>query len=286
MLRCCRLFLLAMALWGSFSASPGIAGPDTWTDPISGIEFVWVPGGCLDLGQTPAETAHLLAQTSETYFAEQYADEPRRRACPEGVWLARTETTLAQWKAVTGQPGKGCGAANSPRHPAVFLTQGEARRFAIQLTDLHAAAGSGERFALPEEAQWEKACRAGGEGPFPRGDSIGPDEAVYNQRYHYLEKTPQGGAAPASPLPGASRKANALGLYDLPGNVAEWMEDFYTTDGRPPALEEADAPRVLKGGTWQSKPRDLRCAARVGVSPRHASCDVGFRLARLAPGPR
>ncbi|AGW14398.1 hypothetical protein DGI_2667 [Megalodesulfovibrio gigas DSM 1382 = ATCC 19364] len=210
------------------------AQPVTWTDPLSGIAFVWIPGGCFEMGMTPAEEAALRASVPERFFAKHYGDEPRRQACPEGFWMATREITQAQWTAVTGMPPQHCIDAQGETLPVTWVPWLEAAAFARALNGLHNGTQS---FALPSEAQWETACR---------------QQAA-----------------------GGSGRAEALrGLLDAPD---EWVDEYYTADGQPPAVEDPAAMRVLKGE---------RCSNRRGAVPGYVHCGVGFRLVRLAPGPQ
>jgi formylglycine-generating enzyme len=86
-------------------------------------------------------------------------------------------------------------------------------------------------------------------------------------------------------------KPNPWGLYDMLGNVAEWVEDCYTadysqarTDGRPMIVEPCPA-RVIRGGSWLKFPKNLRAANRVSGSPDFRSYTIGLRVARTSTFP-
>ena len=151
----------------------------TWVDPVSGIAFVWVQGGCYDMGMTDQEEAALRAAVPEWFFNKHYADEPRRQACPEGFWIAAQETTQAQWEAVTGYPHQACPGGDEATRPVVWITWSEADDFARTLTRLH---NGTETFMLPQEVHWEAACRqqetAGSNRPVLLGMLDTPDEWV------------------------------------------------------------------------------------------------------------
>ena len=113
----------------------------------------------------------------------------------------------------------------------------------------HKLAASGAKFALPTEAQWEYACRAGGTGKFCFGDDV--DRKSRGASTPGLKTTRSGTTHPVG-----QKKPNAWGLYDMHGNVWEWCADWYDAGyyGRSP---ENDPPgpssgtyRVLRGGGW------------------------------------
>ncbi len=136
---------------------------------------------------------------------------------------------------------------------------------------------TGQRYRLPSEAEWEYACRAGTTTRYAFGDAISARQANFDGK---VGKTTEVGAYPA----------NAWGLYDMHGNVLEWVEDVwhdtYTnapvdgsawTDG-----EGIKSPRerVYRGGTWFNNPRLLRSAFRIRGHPDYRSGILGFRVAR------
>lgn len=126
---------------------------------------------------------------------------------------------------------------------------------------------------LPTEAEWEIAASgAGGEWPFPTGENI--DKSLCN--YFSADTTPV-----------TSHPANALGLYDIAGNVYEWCYDWYDYNYYEKALQEPDNPegplqgvyRVLRGGCWKSLKEDLRCSRRHRNNPGTVNSTYGFRCA-------
>ena len=141
----------------------------------------------------------------------------------------------------------------------------------------------GRAYDLPSEAQWEYACRAATTTPFAFGNCLSTDDANY-------------GSADAVPadcrkafkedrrqlLPAASLKANAWGLFDLHGNLAEWCRDWY---GPYPAKPVKDpigpangTEKVIRGGHYLAEASACRSAARSRFLPDSASSAIGFRL--------
>jgi formylglycine-generating enzyme required for sulfatase activity len=140
-------------------------------------------------------------------------------------------------------------------------------------------------YRLPTEAEWEFACRAGTQTPFSTGGCLDAGtEANYN------------GTAPhpgclAGPYIGwtvdvRSYAANALGLYDMHGNLWEWCNDWYGEYGGPatdPGGPVVGDSRVFRGGAWDSGAQGCRSAVRLSDLPDRSYTGVGFRVVRTAP---
>lgn len=127
---------------------------------------------------------------------------------------------------------------------------------------------------LPTEAEWEYSARAGSQSAW----TFGSDERLLAD-YAWYDKN-----AGNEPHPVAQRKPNAWGLYDMHGNVWEWVADWYATY---PAAAQPDPPgpgkgelRVLRGGSYATPPGNLRSAYRGRVQPMIRDAFVGFRCAR------
>ena len=147
------------------------------------------------------------------------------------------------------------------------------------LTKLNAKIGGRGKFALPTEAQWEYACRAGSKTRYYFGD----DEARLGDYAWY-----QGNSGMKTHAVG-EKKPNAWGLYDMHGNVWEWCEDWYgpygaeaVTDPSGPAVVQVGLGRVSRGGSCLGLPAaGCRSASRYSTEPGMRLADTGFRVARL-----
>jgi len=187
--------------------------------------------------------------------------------------IGKTEVTQGQWKAVMGRlPEKLFFRQCGDNCPVENVSWDDVQEFIARLN-----AQSGKRYRLPSEAEWEYACRAGGTQRYCGGDN--PDElAWYGDR-----------KIGHSPHPVATRKPNAWGLYDMSGNVWEWVEDCYNNrysdaqrDGRSHTSGQCDA-RVLRGGSWSNDADTPRSANRYKRGAAARFKNNGFRLARGLP---
>lgn len=182
----------------------------------------------------------------------------------KGFWLAKTEVTQAQWDLVMG---------NNPSSfkgddlPVDNVSWDDAQEF-IKKANGGGMMPSGWKFALPTEAQWEYACRAGETGPY----SGGTIKEVAWYKGNSTSKTHDVG----------TKKANTWGLHDMHGNVREWCADWYDDElsgGGDPSGPSSGVERVFRGGSWRCEASSFcRAACR-----RRQSADfeyaTGFRPA-------
>ena len=248
-------------LWG---------GPEVETGP-KGIAFVQVCPGTFTMGSPPFEP-----DTTPKHL-EPYPDEaPAHPVVLDGFWIGRTETTQAQY---------GAGSA-APDLPAAEVTWTQADTFC---RDLDRPRNS----ALPTEAQWEYAARAGTQDPYPFPNDLAGlctyangagNEADWSDK-NTACSDPFKDAAPVGRFP-----PNPLGLYDMHGNLWEWVGDCYDDKayaGRgphptaaPPKDSGACEGRVLRGGSFDFEPRPLRSAVRFWNAPGGRNQFIGFRCVR------
>ena len=226
-----------------------LASPIILKLPLSislGMEFVYIEPGTFMMG-------------SPEYERGRFDDETQHQVTlTEGYYIQTTPVTQDQWEAVIGDNPSyfdECGGDC----PVENVSWYDAQDFISALNNLEDT----ERYALPTEAQWEYAARGGRETPFYFGRCLSTDQANYNGNYplsgcpkgEYREKT-----TPVKMFP-----ANVGGLYDMHGNVWEWVADRYgpypssaVTDPKGPS----SGIRVLRGGSWASGARHCRSANR------------------------
>ena len=196
-----------------------------------------------------------------------------------GFWLFDTACTQALWEAVMGEnPSRFKG----PDRPVENVNWNDCQEFLRRLNERL----PGLDLALPSEAQWEYACRAGMTTPFSFGATITPEQVNYNGDYPYAGG--KKGQYRHETVPVASLPPNPWGLYEMHGNVLEWTQDYWhgnyqgaPTDGSAWVSSNAGAGRVLRGGSWNNAARYVRAAYRHAYLPDSRDGSIGFRCARV-----
>lgn len=162
------------------------------------------------------------------------------------------------------------------RRPVINVSWEDAQAYAKWLSEQ-----TGKRYRLPSEAEWEYATRAGSKTQYWWGDTIGRGQANCDGCGSHWDNK--------QTAPVGSFKVNPFGLYDTAGNVWEWVEDCWhgnyndaPVDGR--AWEEENGgicgQRVIRGGSWDGGPRDLRSSDRSRTIADNRYLYLGFRLAQ------
>lgn len=236
-------------------------------DPAAGDRFYdcancpWmrtVPAGAVNFGSPAAEQGRDKDELVQ-----------RQQRIERGFAIGVYEVTVAEWTACMRDgacPKLGNWSKENPNPliPATSIGYADAQAFLGWLTNQ-----SGRSYRLPTEAEWEYASRAGTGTAFPWGDEITPAEANYDQTARYRDSP----TAPYRGYPEAvnAYPANAFGLYQMQGNVWEW------TTG---CADQSCRSRIVRGGSFQSVPAELRSANRYGVDAGKRKSDVGLRVAR------
>lgn len=255
------------APWSGSGLPSPRAGGESVRNSI-GMELVWLPAGSFEMGSP------LRLQ----------ADEPLHSVrITRPFAIGRTEVTQQQWHAVMGtrpwagepfvKEADGCAA--------VHVNWEEAVEFCDRLTKREALDATRQRYALPTEAQWEYACRAGTSTLWSFGD-----DASRLSGYAWWGGMKGDGPAAAEPYPHevAGKKPNPWGLHDMHGNVNEWCRDWYASDyyrvsppDDPPGPPTGER-RVVRGGHWRLPEAQTRSSNRAQVRATDRWGDLGFRV--------
>lgn len=138
------------------------------------------------------------------------------------------------------------------------------------------------QFRLPTEAEWEYACRAGSGDPFMTGKRLLSADANINGTTSFAGAPT--GAARGRTLPVGSFRPNDWGLFDMHGNVWEWLQDLHCPypEGAvvDPVGDCASKLRIIRGGSWYFGADSARCGLRYTHRPQDVGPSLGFRLAR------
>ena len=275
-------------------------GSKEWTEPATGMEFVWIPPGRFWMGQSEVDKKYLIQEIGEERYKELYLDELPRHAVQiqTGFWLGKHPVTQAQWLKVMGKNpshfNENRVGAEWGQHPVEQVSWNACQAFLRKLNAQASTsppaplqrrgetpspsgrAGAGSIFRLPSEAEWEYACRAGSEGLFCFGNDIEQlqDYAWYGEDWNKGSTHPVGVLQP-----------NAWGLYDMHGNVWEWCADNWhgnyehaPEDGGIWENKGEENRRLLRGGSWYIHPHVCRCAVRYRLLPDFCDLYYGVRV--------
>jgi len=222
-----------------------------------GMEFIFMPSGSFTMG-------------SSTGNGDE--EPPHEVKISQFFYLQTTQVTQGQWKEVMeDNPShfKDCGADC----PVENVSWDDAQRFIQKLNEKEGT----DRQRLPTEAEWECACRAGTTNVF----SFGDDMSQLGEYVWFADNSQ------SKTHPVGTRKPNPWGLYDMHGNVYEWVEDDYhdnyknaPDDGSSWVDDPRGTLRVIRGGSWYNDAQYCRSANRYSIPPNLRLNFLGFRLAR------
>jgi formylglycine-generating enzyme required for sulfatase activity len=204
--------------------------------------------------------------------------KPMEITLDHNFYMDRTEVTQTMFKGIMGNnPSFFKGDSTRPVENVSFIEAAgfcNRRSVAEGLAPCYSPASwSCDRtkngYRLPNEVEWEFACRAGKNTRFSWGTGVSPRHCWFK------------GNSGAVTHPVATAKPNSLGLYDMIGNVWEWCDDRYTPSRDSKSLTHWElGPKTLRGGSWSSAPDLLGSAVRDGGDPQGKSNGVGFRCVR------
>lgn len=233
----------------------------------------FAPGSCFRDGEdrpemvaVPAGTFWMGADVEADKFAS-VVERPRHLMKVRSFGIGKYPVTRREWAAYAG-------AAAGDELPVTKVSWREASDYAAWL-----ASTTGRSYRLATEAEWEYACRAGSDETFATGSSISLSQA----NFLCMDFGGKPGLGRLTSV--GSYPANAFGIYDMHGNVAELVADPWHDgyDGAPTDgsawLDPQPHLRVVRGGGWDALPRILRCAFRDAIDPGARFDNVGFRVA-------
>jgi len=251
-----------------------------------GMEFVSIPAGAFLMGLNDTDLAKNSVYDKKKYPKEAtldwYDDEiPQRRVNIKNFWLGRHEVTQAQWHEVMAtSPSSFGGCAQCP---VDSVNWDLAQDFIKRLN----AKNDGFTYRLPTEAEWEYAARAGTTTQFAFGDSLIAEQANFDGAGPYGENAAKGQFLKQTTTVG-SYQPNNWGLYDMHGNVYEWVEDIKSdnyldlpTDGSANLTKGDATMRVLRGGSWKDLGWFCRPFIRWNNEHGASNAEIGFRIVAL-----
>jgi formylglycine-generating enzyme required for sulfatase activity len=254
------------------------------------MKLVLIPKGTFMMGSPPDEKG---------------SEEDERRhevTISRDYHLGMHEVTQAQYTKIMGknpsefqgdrvaerdpETGRVVKEVDSANHPVDQVSWRDAVEFCQRLSALPEEKKAGRVYRLPTEAEWEYACRAGTKTAYSFGSQLNARQANCNGTFPYGTNTKGPNLKKTTPV--GKYPANALGLYDMHGNVYEWCSDWYgeypkgtATDPRGP---EEGLDRVYRGGCWFLGAVLCRSADRRRLDPSFRDFDLGFRVALTSSG--
>ena len=223
--------------------------------------MVFIKGGCYQMGDT---------------FGDGYSDErPEHKVCVDDFYLGKYEVTQKEWLDVMGSnPSqfRNCGE----NCPVENVSWTDVQKFLRKLNEQ-----TGRKYRLPTEAEWEYAARSGGKKEKWSGTSY--KSAL--PEYAWYSSNSGGFFSKRKTHPVGGKKPNGLGLYDMTGNVWEWLSDWFRKDyysNSPlnnPQGPDSGKLRVLRGGSWVDGRGLLRTTFRLRGTEGGLDGDTGFRIA-------
>jgi formylglycine-generating enzyme required for sulfatase activity len=246
-------------------------------------EMIVIPSGSFVMGSSQAELERFEALPKRTgdndiqnHLEGGLSNEgPQHKVViAKPFAVSKFDVTFAEWDACASVGGclqKKDGDMGRGTKPAINVSWDNAQQYVAWLSTM-----TGRTYRLLTEAEWEYAARAGTTTVYYWGDEIGKGNASCKGC---------GGQNPKKTSPVGSFPANPFGLYDMAGNVWQWVEDCYgnydqaPTDGSA-STDQDCSERVARGGSWNLEPEYLRSAIRFRFVHNYQSLNRGFRVAR------
>ncbi|MDO4322482.1 MAG: flavodoxin [Lachnospiraceae bacterium] len=278
---------------GGNSDNTGVVTPPNQENTANAPEnFVLIKGASFEMGSPNTE-------------AWRSDDETQHTVTVSDFYMSIYELTQKEYRDVTGENPSNFSGDDLPVENISWL---DAVRYCNtrsekeNLTPAYTVDGqsitwdrSANGYRLPTEAEWEYACRAGTTTPFNTENSISAEEANYYGHYPYEIEDNYFSQGNLSTKPGEYRQTtvavnsfspNKWGLYNMHGNVDEWVWDYYgaysTEAQTDPAGAESGTLRVYRGGGWNDFAKNMRSAYRATLEQNKGSFNIGIRLVRNA----
>ena len=239
--------------------TPSVKPEATATRSAFEPEMVAIKGGCFMMGSPESNPDH-------------QDNERQHEVCVKDFEIGKYEVTQAQWQTIMGSNPSQFKGDNLP---VGNVSYNDTQKFIKKLNNK-----TGKNYRLPTEAEWEYACRSMGQEQTYCGDGNLADLAWYygtsDYDYTYDRKTYKVG----------TKKANALGLFDMSGNVWEWTCSAYVKDydgSETRCSTNSSSTRVLRGSSSAESDWSVRSTIRYSNSPDERSSHFGFRFALGQP---
>jgi formylglycine-generating enzyme required for sulfatase activity len=279
--RCSLLVLIGIA--AIFAQTNPAVAQDIFTNKL-GMRFVLIKAGSFTMGSPESEEGR------------QWNENLHKVTISNSFYMGEAEVTQGQWKKLASPNPSSFKLGNN--YPVDSVSWDEAMQF---ISFLNKSEGT-RKYRLPTEAEWEYACRAGSNTAFTRGSVTTfscnePEPALVDMAWYCYTSGLQGPARDFKPHPVKTRKANRWGVYDMHGNVQEWVLDSCKwrniwkarvgvitntyKDNIVNPLEKKGDHRIIRGGGWYQTGKYQRSAYRSYYKPSATRNSLGFRIVRM-----
>lgn len=224
------------------------------------IEMIYVKGGCFQMGDRSGDGDD--------------DERPSHEVCLTDYYISQTEVTQELFEKVMGYIPAWKYNSKMPRDPKApvnYVSWPHAQEFIAKLNEITKG-----YYRLPTEAEWEYAARGGGKDFNWPGTN---NEAEVGNYAAFEDNTDE------LMVQVKTKKPNSIGVYDMSGNLWEWVDDYFDFDyyakspRRDPIGPDYSLFKVIRGGSFMEPPFKLRTTFRYGLEPNRRAINVGFRLA-------
>ncbi len=257
------------------------AEPRSFTNKL-GMKFILIPSGSFIMGSPKSEKGR------------QWNEQQHTVVISKSFYMGETEVTQGQWEKLVGFNPSSFSKLGK-NYPVDTISWDQCKEFLRVLNGWEKT----NRYQLPTEAQWEYACRAGSSSAFSNGpittDSCNkPEPALIHMAWYCYNSGEMNPAGGFKPHPVKTGKPNNWGLYDMHGNVQEWVLDsckwrnFWRTrvgvvtdtykNNIIDPLNKTGRHRIIRGGGWYQKSKYQRSAYRSYYKPGVKRNSLGFRI--------
>jgi formylglycine-generating enzyme required for sulfatase activity len=251
-----------LACAGAGSAAKSVSPAGSFRDAATGMEMVYVAGGCYRMGAADDD----CDATSE--------ERPAHEVCVGGLYVGKYEVTQGQWRTVMGSDTSASSTCASDDCPVDNVSWSDVQEYIARLNARSLSRGG--RYRLPTEAEWEYAARSGGRAEkYSGGNDVG-NHTWFADNSGKINH------------PVGTKDPNGLGLYDMSGNVWEMTSDWYSTayySSSPrdnPTGPTTGDDHVVRGGCRTGGVVNQRTTRRTFINDRTKGNgrggNVGFRL--------
>ena len=258
----CAVIVLSvnLAYADDSNTKAGVSPVSLFKDPTTGMEMVYVKGGCYQMGATSDDCD---ANTEE---------KPAHEVCVDNFYLGKYEVTQGQWKLIMGSNTSALSTCGGDNCPIDNVSWSDVQDFISRLN----SRSGGSKFRLPTEAEWEYAARSGGRSEkYSGGKDVG-SVSWYAENSGKINH------------PVGTKNPNGLGIYDMSGNVWEMINDWYgstyysSSPRNHPTGPSSGVDHVVRGGCRTGGVANQRTTRRTYINDRTKVSgrggNVGFRL--------